>query len=435
MCTGILSYVAQYNRYYCFRCNAYPPEGVFMETRVEVVPTAPPVPTVTNDSTVVVIEPAKPEELKPKEPRPEELKPTTVEIPIETEHEPEEIAEEIPSEEQSLFVAKPKLVREEILEAKKPALMDISKAYDLDPTGTKEQLRERLLSYVDELQAGSEPEEPPEEARPAISPEREQEREREPSPVSAPAEPVVEREVPVPMTGQPTPPIPEEPPKQEAARRPLISFAPAMVAERRPPPLMAEPAVPPSVEMSHVQEVVIAVPPATSVARVDRPCPTCGRALTYISQYNRWYCYSCRAYAPVAKSKFACPNCGASLRWISQYERWWCDACRKYAPADLPKPERAPLATPIALPATRTASLPAASVLHRHRNPGSGIGLVGFGMALFVVHEVLVDLPAVLSVDTGVAVAPDVAFGLRFFAFLFVAVGAIMGLYAVRDRR
>lgn len=25
-------------------------------------------------------------------------------------------------------------------------------------------------------------------------------------------------------------------------------------------------------------------------------CPTCGRPATYISQYNRWYCYSCSRY-------------------------------------------------------------------------------------------------------------------------------------------
>ncbi len=67
--------------------------------------------------------------------------------------------------------------------------------------------------------------------------------------------------------------------------------------------------------------------------------------------------------------------------------------------------------------------------------PGSGIGLVGFGVVLFVLYEALVDLPGILSFKTGIVVSPDLAFGLRFFAFVFVAVGAIMGLSAVRDRR
>ena len=44
-------------------------------------------------------------------------------------------------------------------------------------------------------------------------------------------------------------------------------------------------------------------------------------------------------------------------------------------------------------------------------------------------------LPAVLTFNTGVVLTPDVAWGLRFFAFVFVAGGAILGLSSVRDRR
>src|SRR5437870_3334842 len=182
-------------------------------------------------------------------------------------------------------------------------------------------------------------------------------------------------------------------------------------------------------------EVVTGRPPTIPTVKVEHPCPTCGRALTYIQQYNRWYCYSCRAYAPKTRSKFACPTCGAALRWIPQYERWWCDACRKYAPSDLPKQERTSIVGTSAAAVARGASVAAATIVHRHRSPGSGIGLVGFGMVLFVLYEVLVDLPVALSTGTASLLAPDVAFGLRFFAFVFVAVGAIMGLYAVRDRR
>src|SRR3989475_10722723 len=92
-------------------------------------------------------------------------------------------------------------------------------------------------------------------------------------------------------------------------------------------------------------------PPAISSApelvtgRPLPPCPPRGRKLAYIAIYRRWYCYHCRAYAPVSQPTFACPNCGAALRWIGQYERWWCDSCRRYAPADLPKPESAAVAT------------------------------------------------------------------------------------------
>jgi len=173
------------------------------------------------------------------------------------------------------------------------------------------------------------------------------------------------------------------------------------------------------------------------------PCPTCGRELTYIARYRRWYCYHCRAYAPASESRFACPTCGAALRWIPQYERWWCDSCRRYAPADLPRPESAPVVTEgvaaapaeAAKPLSYATALPATPVTHRHRSPGSGISFVGFGVILFVLYEMLVDLPAAFSYSTGIAVTPDLAFGLRFFAFVFVALGAILGLSAVRDRR
>src|SRR5205809_506756 len=74
MCTGILSYVTQYDRYYCFRCNAYPPEGVFMDTKVE--PAASPTPPIsepatTSQTALVVVEPPKAEEPEPIQVEPE----------------------------------------------------------------------------------------------------------------------------------------------------------------------------------------------------------------------------------------------------------------------------------------------------------------------------------------------------------------------------
>src|SRR2546428_13978482 len=116
-------------------------------------------------------------------------------------------------------------------------------------------------------------------------------------------------------------------------------------------------------------------------ARTIHRCPTCGRELTYIALYRRWYCYHCRAYAPVGTTKFACPNCGAALRWIAQYERWWCDTCRRYAPADLPKPEAeaASASAAVAQPAVQVARPPTATVVHRHPSPRSRISILGFG--------------------------------------------------------
>jgi len=443
MCTGILSYVTQYARYYCFRCNAYPPEGVFMETKVEPTPSpTPPIaePASASQTALVVVEPAKTEEPKPvaieQEPKPvpveQETKSATA-VPAEPtpQMEPEpRVEEEIPPEEPVPPVAKPALVRAEILVAKKPVLMDLSKAYDLDPTGTKEQIRERLLSYLDDREAERQPEttlveipiEFPQPSEESATPPTQ----AEPEPKTAP------RMV---ITAAPRM-IPEVPKK-------VVDFLPPSAAPTEPVLIDAtpssttvtEPDVAPAAAATPVLQAVTEPRPTTPSTKVEHPCPTCSRELTYIPQYNRWYCYSCRAYAPKARSKFACPSCGAALRWIPQYERWWCDACRRYAPADLPKPERASIVATSASAVARGASVAAATIVHQHRSPGSGIGLVGFGMVLFVLYEVLVDLPVALSTGAASLLAPDVAFGLRFFAFVFVAVGAIMGLYAVRDRR
>ncbi len=172
---------------------------------------------------------------------------------------------------------------------------------------------------------------------------------------------------------------PEELTREEAPTSVEASSAPQVVQEPRREPAVTRP------------EIAAAVAPAVQATpRVEQPCPNCGRELSYIAQYNRWYCYSCRAYAPVARSKNACPNCGATLRWIDQYERWWCDSCRR---------------------------------------------LMMMGLVLFVLYELLVDLPTALAFSTGIALTPDVEWGMRFFGFVFIAIGAMIGLFSVRDRR
>ena len=480
MCTGILSYVAQYNRYYCFRCNAYPPEGQFMETKVEPTASASPEPTAATQTALVVAE----------SPKPEEQSVPSVEIPtgpVSEEKEPEE--ETGPTEEETVVeeqtpAEKPPFVRADIVSANKPTLMDVAKAYDIDPNGTKEQLRERLLSYLDEMETASGFQSVGEEISEEKPPEMQQDTQTTTPEV---ASDLKSEETP-PEKAEGTPPektqditeetqerihgdVRREAPAKTAAQvqvkeageakpasHSLFSASPRMIPAT--PKRVVEPVEEtttslesPTLETSSpapavmeplAQPVVITVPTphATAVrpavdsrGKARHPCPTCGRELTYVPQYDRWYCYSCRAYAPKAKAKFACPNCGASLRWISQYSRWWCDACRRYAAADLPRPERpAATATPSTAVSHATAAV-ATTVVRRQRSPGTGIGLLGFGMVLFVIYEILVDLPAALSNRNAALIGPDVAFALRFFAFVFVAVGAILGLSAVRDQR
>jgi ribosomal protein S27AE len=415
-CTGILSYVAQYDRYYCYRCNAYPPEGADLAASPSVSEPSHDLAT-ASPTALVVIAPTKPAEPWPSiasvEPAAADERPT---------------GEEIPGDDTPPSRAKRSLDREEISTARKPLLTQLCKDYDLDDTGTREELRQRLLNYLDELEGETKPEVEEDttggtwEQLPLVSETAEPES-TEPTAAAMGSERPIESSDSM---------VAEEPPK-EIPSTPRDATPTASTAYPVQP--VATPFVPTRATVSSSREPPAYEIPSVPVAKAEHPCPTCGRELAYIARYDRWYCYSCRAYAPRTRAKFACPNCGVSLRWITQYERWWCDACRRYAPADLPKPERLVGATlAVQADASRTAAT-AAVVVHRHQSPGSGIGLLTFGLLLFVVYEILVDLPIVLRVNTGLDIAPDVAFGLRFFAFLFVAAGALLGLSAVRDRR
>jgi len=445
-CRGILSYVAQYDRHYCYRCNAYPADGAVLRSLEDTMPVdvrpvdVPPVAEASEPTSFVTgpettteeVEAAKPTDVEPTaEPEKTEAPTTpTTPAPAEASPQPEEIVEEeLPREEPKEPGPRPPIVRLKVFQAKKPALMDLCKAYDLDPTGTKEQLRERLLSYLDTVE---------EEAEPELDAEGE-----------APAGPILIERPEIESESfhtheevTETPAVEEEPESEQPASASPVVETPVVETQATQEPVAERIEAPSFVSMPQSQPVV-SVAPAIEPMHALHPCPTCGRELTYIARYRRWYCYHCRTYAPVSESRFACPTCGAALRWISQYERWWCDSCRRYAPADLPRPESAQVvtavvaATPaeVARPLSYATTLPATTVTHRHRSPGSGISFVGFGVILFVLYEMLVDLPVALSYSTGIAVAPDLAFGLRFFAFVFVALGAILGLSAVRDRR
>ena len=62
-------------------------------------------------------------------------------------------------------------------------------------------------------------------------------------------------------------------------------------------------------------------------------CRTCGGPMTYIPQYQRWYCYNCKKYAQQSQQaqQPVCQTCGKPLTYIQQYQRWYCYDCKKYA--------------------------------------------------------------------------------------------------------
>jgi len=419
-----------YDRYFCYRCNTYPPDGAVLVSRPEPSPEAP-------LSTATVSEPVvMPSELaavavetfvKTGDTAPPPVSPP-VETPSKAEEPEAQVEMETPPTKEEAPKPRPPLVRIKIFAAKKADLMDLCKAYDIDPSGTKEELRERLLSYLDELER----ETPEEEA--VAEEERTTTESTEGPPIShedtqASATSVVAIEF---------PPLEAKRPEPRPAPVAMSVVVPVIVERRPPPQFVVEPGPTPLIP-------TVAEPPTSTVeattprpAKAEHPCPTCGRELTYIAQYKRWYCYRCAAYAPALKSKFACPNCGAKLRWIPLYSRWWCDSCRRYAPADLPKPQASPTAetAPLAAekPVAGVSSFATRTLVHHHQNPGSGIGLVGFGLIVYFVYAFFAYLGPMIGEPTPSSVSLDMLAVLQFFAFLFVALGAMMGLMALRHR-
>ncbi|HYM39399.1 MAG TPA: SAP domain-containing protein [Thermoplasmata archaeon] len=430
-CGGVLSFVTQYNRFYCYRCNTYaadepgpaetppvqiapaasapnatpssPPAAIApATTELAVAPSSPEatlVSAATPTPAVPTVAPtpqgrpaATPEAATP--PAVLEVPPTAIPEPAAAEK-PSEPAPAEPSPEiRRLAASKPAIVRVKIFTLKKSELIDLCKAYNLDPSGTKEQVQERLLSYLHDLEAEETPSEEPdttaEETVPAAA--------AFPTPVA-----VVE---------------PAPAPKAQAASTVETHAAPAAVVQ---------------VQKPESSPVVVEVP--RTAAKIEHPCPNCGRELTFIAQYDRYYCYFCQRYAPAARAKGACPTCGATMRWIDQHQRWWCDACQKYAPADLPKPAIAAAARPAATASSTTTGISRpAIVIHHHASPAMGMGLIGVGVVLWIIYEVFGVLAPAVNLAVNSPFSDGLGAFIEFFAFLFVAAGALIGLSSLRDR-
>jgi len=436
-CGGILSYVSRYDRFYCYHCNLYAPE----ETAAPPTPSSP-----HAESPAVASQPTPPETAKaepaaapstpeatpaaagtaapvpPTTPATPEPSPTPAALPETTPSTPvlpastapetpaaqppaEPIPQEPSPEIQKLAASKPAVVRVKIFTLKKSELIDLCKTYSLDPSGTKEQVQERLLSYLHDLESE---ETPSEEPRASLEPTP-RAIEPTPAPASAPAaklEPMVSR--------------------ASAATLAAPAAAAVVIPVEAPQP---EPATEAPPQESAPVEVSRAPP------KIEHPCPTCGRELTFIAQYDRYYCYFCQRYAPVTRVKGACPTCGATMRWIDQHQRWWCDSCQKYASADLPKPTNGAAAVPRAVAATTavTAARPAV-VIHHHASPAVGMGLIGLGLALWIIVEFFTVLAPAMSLAINNPFTGSLGSVTVFFAFIFVAAGALLGLSNLRDR-
>ena len=477
-CGGMLTFVKEYDRYYCNKDQEYAPEDLGREPAP-----APPAEELREPSFDELL-PPEPEEEAAKAPEAERAPeapapavPVAAEAPpkVEEERAPEELPEEEAAEPPE--VARPPLIRDEILRAKKAALMDLASAHGFDTMGTKEEIKERLLAELDRREREEEERRKAEEAK-AVP-------EAAPAP-EVPAVPAVE----VPPEAKPTPPAeaPSPPAQaaivvQEAPPTPAPQPAPVVVVEA--PKVPAVEAAPEAAKVAHpcptcgkelayvrqydryycfdckryapVEEkaappgamaVVEAAPkpvpapaptPAPKPPAVKNPCPTCGKELTYVKQYGRFYCHSCKKYAP-AKPRNPCPTCGKELMFIATYQRHYCPACGKYAPADLTKQILATRST-AAVAAPAAAVAPARVVAdHRHSGaPGAGIGLVATGIVLLLLYMILYALPKAMNgIDTPPYIVLDAAYQelvywtLQLVGLLLLAFGVIAGLVRLR---
>ncbi|MFH1416529.1 MAG: chromosomal replication initiator protein DnaA [Elusimicrobiota bacterium] len=82
-------------------------------------------------------------------------------------------------------------------------------------------------------------------------------------------------------------------------------------------------------------------------------CPRCGRQMTFVQQYRKWYCTVCAAYMepmqsypppyvqlpgpcapppPPPGGHKSCHKCSSPLMFIQEYGRYYCNTCREYEP-------------------------------------------------------------------------------------------------------
>ena len=414
-CAGILSYVASYARFYCYKCNVYA-SGESPRTAA-----GGPTPSPTTDV---------PAPASSTEPGPVPVAKSSGEtassigLPRTSPPEPEPpVPEEAPPEE------RPPLTREGINEAKKANLLDLCKAYNLNPSGTKEQLRERLLSYLAEQEGMSR----------AIETEEASDREE--------LSPVLPHVAPSPEETPVSEPVSSEPEEDQPAGGTVVllreppgtaSYGTAMDSELSPsiPPVQdAVTETPEEVSRDDSPTGPAQAPLPIVSPRIDHPCPACGRELDFIEQYGRWYCHGCKAYAPTKFFRHVCPTCGSTLRWIDRYARWWCDQEQRYAPADLPPPSGAGTAA-IASTIVQAQGAPVAVAdAHRHRSPSAGIGVAAVGLVMWVAYEAAIEVPQVMGLPPPIVLSPEVGLLLRFLGLLFLGVGLIAGLASARHRR
>jgi hypothetical protein len=125
------------------------------------------------------------------------------------------------------------------------------------------------------------------------------------------------------------------------------------------------------------------------------------------------------------ESPGVCANCGAELTFIPQYERWFCYSCDTYASSS-----GAAAGGTLAAPAT-SMSTSHAKVRGRGRAT-AGIALAAAGLLTFIAYQVLFLAPALFPIPVFVTGTPEILFALPLLAFVLLGAGVIAGLRSLR---
>ena len=137
------------------------------------------------------------------------------------------------------------------------------------------------------------------------------------------------------------------------------------VLEESPEPVQETAAEAPAEAETPVAEAPEEPTPIKEAVNI-RICPNCEQPLKWIEKYQRYYCYSCKKYAPVEKRPEpevvsaeeapaeapaelvkadpvkTCPACSGEMKFIEKYSEWYCYRCKKYP---LHKPKEKPAAS------------------------------------------------------------------------------------------
>ncbi len=170
----------------------------------------------------------------------------------------------------------------------------------------------------------------------------------------------------------------EEPLEEEPA---ASSDGEARAAEPTPPPESASGG-------GAAAQVVVELPTQSAPTKSPGACANCGGDLSYIAEYERWYCYNCNTYAGSPSGGGGDVASDASLRLKARGEG----------------------------------------------GAGAGIALALAGVVMFLVYQLLFVAPGLFPIPVFVTVAPEVLFTLPLVAFVLLGVGIIAGLRGLGQR-